>query len=64
MKNLMNLGKTLSKNEQQTINGGVMQHEGSFHCHCKNGGVYTVPDCDWCDWMCGESGGSNYCHPL
>ena len=39
MKNLMNLGKALSKNEQKSINGGKPLWCG--FCQCDGGPVYA-----------------------
>ncbi|MGG6231603.1 hypothetical protein [Tenacibaculum sp. SDUM215027] len=44
-KTVLNLGKTLNKAEQKSINGGYL-------CHC-NGTTYYVADPKWCGWKCG-----------
>ncbi len=52
MKNLKNLGKTLSKTEQKTINGGACPDNAKEVCEAK-GGIWKelleLADCGYCD---------------
>ena len=57
LKNISNLGKTLNKAEQQSINGGKLQaiEVGGFRCYCqwtylgiKDSALACVEACNAC----------------
>lgn len=64
-KQILALGKELTKKQQKSINGGSFSEideigddngsGGELYCYCGSGGVYQTGHCKWCGWFCGAS---------
>jgi hypothetical protein len=60
-KQILNIGKALSRAEQKQVFGGLVLL-GKCWVSCKNGGTYEALDCDgWADGMCQPHGGFSSC---
>ncbi|WP_298540383.1 hypothetical protein [uncultured Aquimarina sp.] len=56
LKNISNLGKTLSRVEQKQVNGGRKEDptvpDSTIKCYCNGQFVAMVDDVDACLWIC------------
>jgi len=60
MKKLSDLYGFLSRDEMKKIQGGGLGDEffeGNSYCYCNNEQEVNVPDCGWCESVCGIRGG-------
>lgn len=60
-KQILNIGKALSRAEQKQVFGGnVLIEDGeasSATCYCENGSKDIQSDCSWCAQVCSRRGG-------